>query len=138
MVLQRQRFWLTQLLLVFVICGITWVLMQNWFRNWEIVFISAALICGISVDRSSCGTGILGGIVAGVLALTSLMTFHYFHDPEFEDEGLGLLGSLLMVACPIGFTVGVTAGATVWAIVDGIPGATAWAILRIRSWHWPA
>jgi hypothetical protein len=117
--------------------GITWVLRRNLGRGWEIVFIAAALVYGIRIDRHLCGSGgILGGIVAGVLALMILMTFHYFHDADFEDEGLGLLGSLLIVACPIGWTFGAIAGTTAWLILDVIPGSTARGIPKFRSWHW--
>lgn len=40
--------------------------------------------------------------MAGIVAMTSLMSFHHFYDADFEDEGLGLVGSLLFVAVPIG------------------------------------
>ena len=93
---------LTRLLLVPAVFGISYPLMARWLRVWETIFIASAAIYGISRESSSFGARIAGGVVAGIVAMTSLMSFHHFYDADFEDEGLGLVGSLLFVAVPIG------------------------------------
>jgi hypothetical protein len=116
-----------------VVVGISYLLMARWLRSWEIALIAGAVSCGVGIERSRHYSGIAGGIAGGVLSAVCWMAFHYFHDIDFEDEGLGLVGSLLMVAVPLGVITGAILGSAVWALYDGIPRTMAWTISGIRS-----
>jgi hypothetical protein len=107
--------------------------MARWLRTSEIALIAGVVSCGVGIERSRQYSGIAGGIAGGVLAAMCWMAFHYYHDAGFEDEGLGLVGSLLMVAVPLGVITGAILGSAVWALYNGIPGAIAWTISGIRS-----
>lgn len=112
----RTQFRLRTLLVVIAVSGIFLKLVRALGSppGITLAWVTTAFVATLA-ERIRGGTGIVGGAVGGALFLTMDMAYEYATDQGFEDEGLGLVGCILVVGLPVGLLFGALLGVvTCW------------------------
>lgn len=100
-----------------------------------LTIVVAALIGGAAQLKRS-GTGaagaLAGGSVGGALTNFVYLIIRFTLEPNFEYEGLGFLGCV-MIACSIGAVWGAAIGCLTWAFICGLLRYVHPALARLRN-----
>lgn len=107
------------IVLSLVAFGVTWTCSKHAILPIGATLIIAAAV-GIQRQQRRSGNelcgAIVGGSFGGMLSLVLHLVYGYEKTRQFEDEGLGFIGSVFTLA-PYAITLGVVVGLVVWIVL---------------------
>lgn len=128
---------------LFALISSTAVLLAVYTRLWPqrpliaaIATFAVVSVGAIYVDFRRNGTGslgaLVGGLLGGLLAVILHLAASYLMLGFFEDEGVGVVGTLIILFM-FGTSSGIFISGTIWAVVATALVMTRWKMNRRRN-----